>query len=244
MTIDFWGLGLQAVNVLILIWLLSRVFWRPMADAIARRQQASQATMDDAESAQTKADAALADVTQARAGIAAERQSVLDAARIEAEAATKVAQAAAQTKAEDVLAVANSAIAQDAETARKANAAQASELSLDIATRLLARLNGPVAQTAFLAELVSAIAKMPATDRATLAASPDPIDIVSATNPGKQRAAIQTAVCDALGGTPPLRFVTDPELIGGLELHGAHFVLRNSWQADLAQIRAAVKNAA
>ena len=39
MTIDFWGLGLQAVNVLILVWLLSRVFWRPVAAAIAKRQE-------------------------------------------------------------------------------------------------------------------------------------------------------------------------------------------------------------
>ena len=37
MTIDFWGLGLQAFNVVILVWLLSRVFWRPIADAIAKR---------------------------------------------------------------------------------------------------------------------------------------------------------------------------------------------------------------
>jgi F-type H+-transporting ATPase subunit b len=30
-TIDWWTLGLQAVNVLILIWLLGYFFWRPVA---------------------------------------------------------------------------------------------------------------------------------------------------------------------------------------------------------------------
>lgn len=244
MTIDFWGLGLQALNVLILIWLLSRVFWRPMANAIARRQETSEATIDDAKSAQTKADAALTDVTEARAGIAAEREAVLDTARAEADAATKAARDIAQIKAERVLAAARDTIAQDAEAARKANAAQASELSLDIASRLLERLNSPTVQSAFLTELVAAIAKMPASDRAALAASPDPIEIATVIDPGVLRKSIETAVCDALGGTPSLRFVIDPDLIGGLELRGAHFVLRNSWQADLAQIRAAVKNAA
>jgi F-type H+-transporting ATPase subunit b len=39
-----------------------------------------------------------------------------------------------------------------------------------------------------------------------------------------------------LGGTPRLRFVTDPDLIAGLELRSAHFVLHNSWRADLETI--------
>jgi len=29
MTIDWWTLGIQTVNVVILIWLLERFFWRP-----------------------------------------------------------------------------------------------------------------------------------------------------------------------------------------------------------------------
>ncbi len=244
MTIDFWGIGLQAVNVLILVWLLSRVFWRPIADAIDRRQKTSQATMDAAGTAQAQADAVLAEVTQARADIAIERKAVLDAARAEADTATKAALDAAQSKVDGVLTAAQTTIEQDTETARKENAAQASDLSMDIASRLLARLDGPAAQAAFLSQLVEAIAKMPKADRMTLAASPDPIEIVTVTDPGTMRETIQTAIINAIGGEPTLRFVTDLDLIGGLELRGAHFVLRNSWQEDLMQIRNAVKHAA
>ena len=35
MTIDWWTLGIQAVNVVILVWLLGRFFWRPVAAMIA-----------------------------------------------------------------------------------------------------------------------------------------------------------------------------------------------------------------
>jgi F-type H+-transporting ATPase subunit b len=35
-----------------------------------------------------------------------------------------------------------------------------------------------------------------------------------------------------------------PRLIAGLELRSAHFVLRNSWRADLETIRKEVENAA
>ena len=54
----------------------------------------------------------------------------------------------------------------------------------------------------------------------------------------------KAALQDALGGAPDLEFKTDADLIAGLELHGPHLTLRNSWQADLAQVQKAVKDAA
>jgi F-type H+-transporting ATPase subunit b len=42
----------------------------------------------------------------------------------------------------------------------------------------------------------------------------------------------------------PASFVTDPDLIAGLELRSAHFVLHNSWRADLETILKEVENAA
>ncbi|MEY8099471.1 F0F1 ATP synthase subunit delta [Falsihalocynthiibacter sp. S25ZX9] len=244
MTIDFWGLGLQAVNVLILIWLLSRLFWRPVAGAIARRQDESQAIMDTAHATQDKADTALEEVTRARADIDAERDAVLAKASVEAETAAKAARSAARTKAEETLAAAQATIERNTEAARKANATQASDLSLDIAVKLLERLNSPTVQTAFLTLLIEAIEKISATDRAALVANPSGIEIITATDLGTEREALETAICDSLGGTPSLHFVTDPDLIAGLELRSAHFVLHNSWQADLARIRKAVKDAA
>ncbi len=38
MTIDWWTLALQAANVLILVWLLARFFWKPVAGMIAERR--------------------------------------------------------------------------------------------------------------------------------------------------------------------------------------------------------------
>jgi len=244
MTLDFWGLGLQAVNVLILVWLLSRVFWRPVAAAIAARQEATRAMLDKAEAAQNDAKAALAEATSAREGIEDERAETLERAKAEAEAATRAALAEAATRADAMRAAASAAIAHDRAVAAKANAAQAAALSLDIAAKLLGRLNGPGAQSAFLDLMVKAIADLPKAERAALAASPDAIDIVSATELGDEKAAIKGAVHKALGGKPALRFVTDPALLAGLELRTAHFTLHNSWQADLANIAKAVKDAA
>ena len=46
MRIDWWTLALQAVNVLILVWLLGRFLFRPVMDAIAARQASAQALLD------------------------------------------------------------------------------------------------------------------------------------------------------------------------------------------------------
>ncbi|MEL6295031.1 MAG: F0F1 ATP synthase subunit delta [Pseudomonadota bacterium] len=245
MTLDWWGLGLQAINVLILVWLLSRVFWRPIAGAIIRRQDAAQAMLEEGKTAQAKADAALAEVAETRAGIAAEREAILAHAKATAGTVAKAALKDAQTKADAMIAAARTAIDRDRSTARKENATRAAELSVEIAARLLGRFNTPAVQATFLAQLVEAIAGMSASDRTALIASADDIEITTATNPeDAERAKIEQAVKDALDGTPSVRLVTDPDLIAGLELRSGHFVLHNSWRADLENILKEVENAA
>jgi F0F1-type ATP synthase membrane subunit b/b' len=49
MTFDLWTLGFQAVNVLVLIWLLHRFFWKPVAAMIAARQAAAATLLEEAE---------------------------------------------------------------------------------------------------------------------------------------------------------------------------------------------------
>lgn len=244
MTIDFWGLGLQAVNVLILIWLLSRVFWRPVAMAIANRQESAHLVIEAAKETQAKADSALEEVTSTRAGFSAERTAILEAARAEAESKSKTTIGNAQVEAEKMLTTAKNKIEENAEATRKANGEQASDLSLVIAARLLERLKGPATQSAFLSQLTEAIAKLSPTDLALLVDEPKGIKIVTTTDTEHSRDEIVNAVQKALGGTPDLRFVIDPDLIAGIELHASHFVLHNSWQADLDQVKKAVKSAA
>lgn len=245
MTLDWWGLGLQAINVLILVWLLSRVFWRPVAGAITRRQEAAQAMLDEGKTVKAKADAALAELVETRVGIAAERDAILAEAKAAADKIAKATLKDAQTKADSLIAAARTAIDRDRNTARKENATRAAELSVDIAARLLGRFNTAEVQTTFLAQLVEAIAGMSASDHAALIASADGTEIVTATPPeDAERARIERAVQDALGGTPGVRLFTDPSLIAGVELRSRHFVLHNSWRADLENILKEVENAA
>ena len=237
MTIDLWGLALQALNVLILVWLLSRLFWRPVAAAIAKRQKAATALLDKAKAADAHAEAARAELDKARAEIAQERVAVLAEAATAAEAATVEATAAARKKADKLIEAAKLVSAREAAATQKQQRSQAADLSVDIAAKLLGRLDGPAVRAAFLDLLVAAIAEMPAKDRAALVATDKTIDLISATelNPA-ERTGVTKAVAKALGKAPDLTFITDPGLIAGLELRTAHFEVHNSWQSDLKSI--------
>ena len=56
MQIDWWTLGLQTVNALVLIWLLAHFLFRPVVDAIAGRQKAAGQLLADAQAAKAAAE--------------------------------------------------------------------------------------------------------------------------------------------------------------------------------------------
>ena len=87
MTIDWWTLGIQTVNVVILVWLLGRFFWRPVAAMIEQRRATAQRILADAEAKRSQATAALAEIERTRAGFAQEREAILAAAHEAAERA-------------------------------------------------------------------------------------------------------------------------------------------------------------
>ena len=237
MTLDWWTLGLQAVNVLILVWLLSRLFWRPVAEAIARRQDVTADMLRNARAAQAKADQVLAEVTATRDDMSTERDTLLAEAAIKAEAATKMTMKEAAEKAEALLTTARLESEQLAKTSRAHAAADSAQLAVDIARKLLTRLDPGNMAAPFLDPLIRSIEAMPPEDRAALAATAGGIDVISAVDlDDATKARITKAVGTALDGKPHLQFRTDPDLIAGFDLRTAHFILRSSWAADLDAI--------
>jgi F-type H+-transporting ATPase subunit b len=239
MSIDWWTLGLQTVNIVILVWLLQRFFWTPVAGMIAERRAAAQKALADAQAARDSARAALADIQRTRAGFAAERDKILADARLESEraGAAKLAEAARQAAA--LVEVAKAGVAKDAEAATRAWASRSSDLAVDIAKRLAARLDGPAVRGVFLDWALAAIRALPATARQAATGSSVTLEATSATplDPAEQKRATQS-IGEAFGAPVDLAFKTDSELIAGLEIRTAHLVVSNSWRADLTRILA------
>lgn len=244
MTVDWWTLGLQTINVVILIWALSRFFWKPVAAIIEQRRVTARKMLDEAESMKAKQETQLADIEQIRAGFRQERDTILSVARQEAE---QLREAMLQQATQEVAEKTDAGMAtlrkleQDQEAAWSE---RATSLAIMIAGKLLGRLHGPGADTLFLDPLVAAIQALPEPTLRAVAADHVELNAVS----GSELSADAQTLCRdrihaSLGAAPRIVFRTDPDLIAGLELRGDHLLIDNSWRADLRRIEAELSHA-
>jgi F-type H+-transporting ATPase subunit b len=237
MTIDWLTLGLQAVNVAILIWILARFFWRPIAAMIEQRREAAGRILAEAEAKRGEAEAAVAEAVKARAGFAAEREAILAAARATAEQESAARRAEADRRAGEIETAARAAMAAERQAGERAFAERAARLALEIAGRLAGRLDASAVRAAFLDGLVAAVRALPDEKRGD-AASGGNLEIVSASPlPPDEQAVAQRRVAEAFGGGVEVGFAVDPALVAGLELRGAHLIVANNWRADLDRLK-------
>jgi F-type H+-transporting ATPase subunit b len=223
MLIDWFTVGAQVVNFLILVWLLKRLLYKPILDAIDAREKRIAAELADANSRKTEAtkerDEYLrknAEFDNQRALLAShaaeeaktERQRLLDEARRDADAlsakrrerlrddASNLNQAIGLRIQQEVFAVTRKALTDLA-------SASLEERIAEVFIRRLKELDGN-------AKTVIADALKGASWCAL---------IRTAFNlPAKERASIQTALNDTFCADVQLRFEVEPHLIGGIEL--------------------------
>lgn len=243
MRIDEWTLALQAINVLILVWLLKRFLFRPVTDAIAARQAAAEALLADAAEAKTAAEAQQAALVardeafaqeaqrrraEVRAGAEADRVRLVDKAREEAAALAAQAEAAAR-----------------AEWARQQRVLEdeAAVLAATMAGKLLGRLPADSTTRPMFDTLLDRLRSLPEEDRRKLtqgelqAVTPQPLS-------DENQARYASALATALPGIRLGGFNVEPDLIAGFELRGGHALVRNSWRADLDDLLGHVRQEA
>jgi F-type H+-transporting ATPase subunit b len=244
MHIDWWTLALQTVNVLILMWLLAKFLFRPVAKIVASRQDEANKLLEGAAESRRRADESRVELDRARAGIADERNRVLADAHTAAETARVSSLAQTNEELAKLRAEADAAISRDRIAIEKALIDHARDLAIDIARRLLGRVSPAAGVDAFLASLCEQVKRLPPQQRAAFTQSTDggDVEIVTAARLGDEtRERVRHAVAEALtdatpGGKPRLVFRTDPAVIAGIELNSRHAVIRNSWRNDLEHI--------
>lgn len=237
MTIDWWTLALQAINVLILLAILARFLFRPVAGIIAARQAAAADLLGRAKAAEQAADAervrakAVADAQEAA------RAQVMQQADTDAKARTEALLAAAEAEIARAREAAAADLARTRAEAQTADAARAGDLALAIAARLLSRLPDTALVAGFIPGLADAVAALPEAARAGIGADAAAVTVTAprALTRAETTALIQ-ALTQALGRPVTLSVTADPGLIAGLEITTPHAVVRNSLRADLARI--------
>lgn len=241
MQIDWWTLAFQTVNVLVLIWLLGRFLFRPVAKIIAHRQEQTNKLLADAAAARQQADEARAEAEQARSNITAGREAVIADAHKAAEIERAELLARANEEIAKLRAEAGAAISRDRAAMEKTLIDRTRELSVEIAQRLLGRVPPATAMDVFLAGLgqqVQALSHQARVAFTSTAGDDSAIEVVTAVPLGNEEAErIRGTLAEAFGRNPVLVFRSDPTVIAGIELHSRHAIVRNSWRGDLDRIR-------
>jgi F-type H+-transporting ATPase subunit b len=221
--IDWFTVGAQALNFLILVWLLRRFLYKPILRAIDAREKRIAAELADADAKRTDANKDRAEFQQKNAefdrqraallskatdAANAERQRLLDDARKAADAVRVKRQesltndiqnlnhAISRRTQQEVFAIARKALTDLATTSLE-------ERMSAVFTRRLRELDGPAKDT--LAQALKTTSD-PALVRSTF-------DL-----PAEQRAAIQKALNETFSADIHVRFETAPDLVSGIEL--------------------------
>ncbi|MDH4369753.1 MAG: F0F1 ATP synthase subunit delta [Nitrospira sp.] len=223
MLIDWFTVIAQALNFLILVWLMRRFLYKPILHAIDAREKRIVAELADAAAKQTEAkkerdefqhkneefDRQLAALlSQATDEAKAERQRLLDEARQAADALSAKRQDTMRNDAHHL----NQAISHRTQQEVFAIARKA---LTDLATTSLEERLGDV----FIRRLQGMDGKAKAGLAAALKTSSNPARVRSAFDlPVEQRAVIQQALNETFSAEIHVRFETAPDLISGIEL--------------------------
>jgi F-type H+-transporting ATPase subunit b len=223
MLIDWFTVIAQAINFLILVWLMKRFLYQPILNALDAREKRIAAELADADAKKAEAQKERDEfqhkneefdqqratlLSQATDEAKAERQRLLDEARKAADAlsakrmealrndAHNLSQAISRRTQQEVFAIARKALADLATTSLE-------ERLCEVFTRRLREMDGQA--KAGLADALKT-ASAPALVRSAF-------DL-----PEEQRTAIQNALNETFSAEIHVRFETAPDLVSGIEL--------------------------
>jgi len=223
MLIDWFTVIAQAVNFLILVWLLKRFLYKPILNALDAREQRIAAELADADA--KKAEARMEreefkrkneEFDQQRAGLlnkatgeaAAERQRLLDEARRDSDAL--------RAKLQDGL-------RNEYQVLREEIARRTRAEVIAIARKALTELAGASLEERMVDVFVRRLRELGSEEKGRLASmlksQPIPVLVRSAFDlPLAQRALIEGATKETLAAEIQIRFEVVPDLVSGIEL--------------------------
>ncbi len=230
MQIDWWTLGLQTINFLVVIWLLSRFLYRPIRRSIEEREAADQAARQQAQQKADAADQARRDYAQKQEALAKEQHAREAAFHKSMEAEKEKHLEAARKEAAALLDAAHDKVAADEEQALQSLKGRVQALAADLARNAL---RAPVSVNDAIAQATAYLDDLPKADRddlkQDLAAKHATLAVVTpASLTNAQQDAWRSALTQRFGEGTPVVFRVDPEILGGADLHFPHAALRFS----------------
>jgi len=240
MQIDWWTLALQTVNFIVLVWLLRKFLYRPVREVIEKRKKLSEQAFADADRQKNAAEKTRLHFEEGQAGLVQERQDMLKKLHEELEAERHKALEEAKGKANELLEAARTLIAGQRDAALAEVRDQVSAMAVELAADLLRKSGLTAPNAVFLEKLEQHLEDMSADERKRLqkdlavdgarltVVTPSPLT-------PEERGQWMDRLNERLdlGHWDKTDFTTEPEILGGVELHFPHAVIKFTWANQL-----------
>jgi F-type H+-transporting ATPase subunit b len=244
MHVSGWNVALQTLNFVILAWLLQRFFFKPVRAVLARRQEAIDTSMREADEKKTEADRVVEEYRKKAADAEADAARASERALAGAEAEARRFRDEAARQAQADVERAASAIERERVEALRALERHAAELATSIAQRLLVEAI-PDSDAPFLWSATASIDALDPARRSTLGrqlAAGGVETVSSRPLEAATRAKFETWLASLAAGPVAASYSVDMSLIAGVELRTPTGVWRSHWRASLERIREELEN--
>ncbi len=223
MLIDWFTVGAQAINFLILVWLMKRFLFKPIRDAIDAREKRIAAALADAAAKEAEAQKERDEFQHKNEVFDAQRATLLAKAASEAQEERKRLLVAAREAADALSARRAETLKNDARNLNQTIAHRAQQEVFAIARKTLADLATAGLEERMGEVFTRRLREMDGDAKADLGhaleTASEPAIVRSAfALPDEQRGAIQNALNETFSAEVRIRFETAPDLVSGIEL--------------------------
>jgi len=223
MLIDWFTVGAQALNFLILVWLMKRFLYQPVLNAIDTREKLIAAELADAAAKKAEAQKDRDDFQHKNEEFDRQRATLLSKVTDEAKAERQRLLDEARKAADALSAKRQETLRNDAHNLNQAIARRTQQEVFAIARKALTDLAATTLEERLGEVFTRRLREMDGAAKASLGAalnaSSEPALVRSAFDlPTNERAVIQNAINETFSADVHLRFETAADLISGIEL--------------------------
>jgi F-type H+-transporting ATPase subunit b len=241
MTFNPWTFLFEALNFLVLVFILHRVLYRPLREAIDRRREDEARARTDAEKARAETADMRRRLEENEAHLEQERQDMLRRAAAEVETVRRKLLAEADETARRRRQEAEAALQRERTEALDALRGDLTRLAVDFAERLLRESCDTSLSRQLALRLAESLEAMPEAERDRLRREWQPQDGVVLETAAELDAATRERLTAAVGGLLGSKVVPEvvvrPELLGGVRLRVGGRVWDMALGSRLAEAR-------
>ena len=232
MKINWFTLIAQVINFLVLMWLLKRYLYKPILNAIDKRESKIVAQLKDAEAKKTEALREREEFNKKNVAFDRQKEKLMQKAIAESNTESQKLKEEARKEANGLKAKLEKDIQEDRANRDQQIAQRIQQEVVDITRKTLSDLSSVSLEDQSVHTFIKKINTLDADEKekfeSTLTSGKDPILVQSAFELStKQQTEIKQSVNVVLGKESQFQFKTVPELIAGIELSANGYKL--SW---------------